>query len=189
MSSFVSDSAEVSLATWRHSSISCDQCKRTELNSKDGCTIAESHSLVVWRHCFWLIHGNSLFFLSHSDLLIISNSTTHIWEIILNKVTGSLHSVLVFGLETFVPIFCRFWGCINSVGGWTWTKGMDLLKSSCELFVPSPRILLCEFKPYWSACLTFFPLDLHRLCLCVECEGLKDNFVNISVPIAHSLLW
>lgn len=61
-------------------------------------------------------------------------------------------------------------------------------KSSCELFVPSPRILLSEFKPYRSACLTFFPLDLHRLCLCVECEGLKDNFVNISVPIAHTAL-
>lgn len=50
------------------------------------------------------------------------------------------------------------------------------LKSSCELFVPSPRILLSEFKPYRSACLTFFPLDLHRLCLCVECEGFKRSF-------------
>lgn len=81
------------------------------------------------------------------------------------------------------------WMNVNKESGHVENKDEVELKSSCELFVPSPRILLSEFKPYRSACLTFFPLDLHRLCLCVECEGLKDNFVNISVPIAHTALW
>ncbi len=80
------------------------------------------------------------------------------------------------------------WMNVNKESEHVENKDEVELKTSCELFVPSPRILLSDFKPYRSACLTFFPLDLHRLCLCVECEGLKDHFVNISVPIAHTAL-
>ncbi len=65
------------------------------------------------------------------------------------------------------------WMNVNKESEHVENKDEVELKTSCELFVPSPRILLSDFKPYRSACLTFFPLDLIGSVCVLSARALK----------------
>lgn len=161
-------------------------------------SLQKSHSLVVWCHCFDSFIAIILpFFCIFSDLWFISDQFGHYSH--MGNYHESVHWLLnpCSRLRDICPHLLWFLRLnklngrmnVNKENGHVENNDEAELKSSCELFVPSSRILLSEFKSYRSACLTFFPLDLHRLCLCVECEGLKDHFVNFSIPKAHTALW